>query len=138
MIKEFKDFAMQGSMLDLAIGFILGGAFGTVIKSLVDDILMPVIASVFGSPDFSNLFMVLREPEVDANMTSIEAVREAGGIALGYGLFINALIAFIILAFVLFLIVKNVNKMKKAAEEEDAGPTQEELLAEIRDALKRA
>ncbi len=138
MLKEFKDFAMKGNMLDLAIGFILGGAFGTVIKSLVDDILMPVIASIFGSPDFSNLFVVLREPAGDANMSSIASVREAGGIALGYGLFINALIAFAILAFVLFLIVKNVNKLKKAAEEEETGPSQEDLLAEIRDELRKA
>lgn len=139
MIKEFKEFALKGNMLDLAIGFILGAAFGTVIKSLVDDILMPVIASVFGTPDFTNLFVVLQEPADTAgvNMSSIEAVREAGGIALGYGLFLNALIAFLILAFILYLIVRNVNKLKKAEEEAPAGPSQEDLLAEIRDLLKK-
>ena len=144
MLKEFKEFAMKGNMLDLAIGFILGAAFSTVVKSLVNDILMPIVSSIFGTPDFSNLFVVLKEPAdmTDVNMTSIEAVREAGGIALGYGLFINALIAFIIMAFILFIVVKNVNKLKaKEEEEEEApppGPTQEELLGEIRDLLKKA
>ncbi len=144
MIKEFKEFAMKGNMLDLAIGFILGAAFGTVVKSLVDDIVMPIVSSLLGSPDFSNLFVVLKEPADTAgvNMASIQAIREAGGIALGYGLFLNALIAFLIMAFMLFLIVKNVNKIKKAQEEEapppePAGPTQEELLVEIRDLLKK-
>ncbi len=141
MLKEFKEFAMKGNMLDMAIGFILGAAFGTVIKSLVDDILMPIVSSVFGTPDFTNLFTVLKAPADTAgvNMNSIEAVREAGGIALGYGLFINALIAFIILAFILFLVVKNINKLKKAEEEAPpAGPTQEDLLSEIRDLLAKS
>ncbi len=143
MLKEFKEFAMKGNMLDLAIGFILGAAFSTVVKSLVDDILMPIVSSIFGSPDFSNLFLVLKEPAdmTDVNMASIEAVREAGGIALGYGLFINALIAFIIMAFILFIVVKNVNKLKEKEEEVEApppGPTQEDLLGEIRDLLKKA
>ena len=140
MLKEFKEFAMKGNMLDMAIGFILGAAFGTVIKSLVDDILMPIISAIFGTPDFSNLFTVLKAPAdtTGINMNSIDAVREAGGIALGYGLFINALIAFAILAFILFIIVRNVNKMKKAEEEAPpTGPTQEDLLGEIRDLLKK-
>ena len=141
MLKEFKEFALKGNMLDLAIGFILGAAFGTVVKSLVDDIIMPIVASVFGSPDFSNLFVVLREPADAAgvNMASIEAVREAGGIALGYGLFVNALIAFLLMALVLYMIVRNVNKLKKAEEEAPpAGPSQEDLLGEIRDLLKKS
>ena len=140
MLKEFKEFAMKGNMLDMAIGFILGAAFGTVIKSLVDDILMPIISAIFGTPDFSNLFTVLKAPAdtTGINMNSIDAVREAGGIALGYGLFINALIAFAILAFILFIIVRNVNKMKKAEEEAPpTRPTQEDLLGEIRDLLKK-
>ena len=124
MLKEFKEFAMKGNMLDLAIGFILGAAFGTIVKSLVDDILMPIVASVLGSPDFSNLFVVLKEPAdmTDVNMASIASIREAGGIALGYGLFLNALISFLIMAFILFMIVKNVNKLKK--KEEDVPPQQ--------------
>ena len=141
MLKEFKEFAMKGNMLDLAIGFILGAAFGTVVKSLVNDIIMPLVASVLGSPDFTNLFVILKEPAdtTEVNLASIEAVREAGGIALGYGLFINALIAFLIMAFILYLIVKNVNRFKKAEEVEEtpSGPSQEELLTEIRDLLKK-
>ncbi|NND06099.1 MAG: large conductance mechanosensitive channel protein MscL [Saprospiraceae bacterium] len=142
MLKEFKEFAIKGNMLDLAIGFILGAAFSTVVKSLVDDIIMPLVSAVLGSPDFTNLFVVLKDPAdvASVNMTSIEAVREAGGIALGYGLFINAVIAFLIMAFILYLIVKNVNKLREPEEkivEEPAGPTQEELLADIRDLLKK-
>ena len=141
MLKEFKEFALKGNMLDLAIGYILGAAFSTVVKSLVDDIIMPLVSAVLGSPDFTNLFVVLKDP-ADAssvNMASIEAVREAGGIALGYGLFINALIAFLIMAFILYLIIKNVNKVNQPEEApaEPAGPTQEELLADIRDLLKK-
>ena len=142
MLKDFKEFAMKGNMLDMAVGIIIGAAFGTVIKSLVDDILMPVVSSVFGTPDFSNLFVVLKAPADTAgvNMESIAAVREAGGVALGYGLFLNAFIAFILVAFTLWLVVRAMNKMKKKEEEAPApapaGPTTEELLIEIRDALK--
>jgi large conductance mechanosensitive channel len=141
MLKEFKEFALKGNMLDMAVGIVIGAAFGTVIKSLVDDLLMPLIASIFGTPDFSNLFILLKEPMDTAgvNMDSIAAVREAGGIALGWGLFINALIAFILVALALYVVVRNMNKLKKKEEEAapaPAGPTQEELLTEIRDALK--
>ena len=141
MLKDFRDFAMKGNMMDMAIGFILGAAFGTVVKSLTDDVIMPLVASVFGTPDFSNLFIVLRAPTdtTDVAMDSIAAIREAGGVALGYGLFINALIAFILVALVLWMIVRGMNRLKK---EEEApappppGPTAEELLTEIRDTLK--
>jgi large conductance mechanosensitive channel len=141
MLKEFKEFALKGNMLDMAVGIVIGAAFGTVIKSLVDDLLMPLIASIFGTPDFSNLFILLKEPMDTAgvNMDSIAAVREAGGIALGWGLFINALIAFILVALALYVVVRNMNKLNKKEEEAapaPAGPTQEELLTEIRDALK--
>ncbi|MFZ0391651.1 MAG: large conductance mechanosensitive channel protein MscL, partial [Calditrichia bacterium] len=102
MIQEFKKFALKGNMLDMAVGIIIGAAFATVIKSLVDDVLMPIVAAVFNTPDFSNLFVILRNPTGEV-FTSIEAARAAGAAALGYGLFINALIAFTIVAFVLFL-----------------------------------
>jgi large conductance mechanosensitive channel len=143
MLKEFKEFALKGSMLDMAIGIIIGAAFGTVVKSLVDDVIMPLVSSVLNAPDFTNLFVVLKDPQniAEVNMNSIVSIREAGGIAFGYGLFINALIAFLIVAFVLFLIVKSVNRMKRKEEEKavpEAAPglTQEELLTEIRDLLK--
>ena len=143
MLKEFKAFAMKGNMIDMAIGIDIGATFGTVIKSLVDDLLMPVISAIFNAPDFSNLFVMLKAPEVleGVNMESIEAVRAAGGVALGYGLFINAIIAFLLVAVALFFVVKSMNKMKK--EEEEAapapppGPSAEDLLAEIRDLLKK-
>lgn len=144
MLKEFKEFAIKGNMMDMAIGIIIGAAFGTVVKSLVDDILMPIISSIFKTPDFSNLFVVLKAPATTegVNMDSIEAVRAAGGVALGYGLFINAVIAFLIVALALFFVVKGMNQLKKKEEAAAAppppkGPTQEELLTEIRDLLKK-
>jgi large conductance mechanosensitive channel len=143
MLQEFKEFAVKGNMVDMAVGIIIGAAFGTVVKSVVDDILMPIISAVTGAPDFSNLFIILRNPTGEV-FTSIEAAREAGAVALGYGLFINALIAFLIVAFVLFMIVKSMNKLKRQQEAElDAEPeaepeppAQEKLLAEIRDLLR--
>lgn len=147
MLKELKEFAVKGNVVDMAVGIIIGAAFGTVVKSFVDDILMPIVSAVFGTPDFSNLFVVLKRP-ADAsavNMESIAAVREAGGVALGYGLFINAVIAFAMVATALFFVVRAMNslKRKKAAgivEETPASefepPAQEKLLAEIRDLLK--
>ena len=142
MLKEFKEFAAKGNMLDMAVGIVIGAAFGTVIKSLVDDLLMPVISSIFGSPDFSNLFVLLKEPAdmAGVNMESIAAVREAGGVALGYGLFLNSLIAFLLVALALFAVVKGMNKMKKeeeAAAEAAPPPADIVLLEEIRDLLKK-
>ena len=141
MLKEFKEFALKGNMVDMAVGIIIGAAFATVIKSLVDDIIMPIVSAIFQAPDFSNLFIVLRNP-TGATFTSIAAAREAGAVAVGYGLFINATIAFLIVAFVLFMVVRAMNKMSKAKAAEAAveappAPTaQEVLLSEIRDLLK--
>ena len=138
MLKEFKDFAVKGNMVDMAIGIVIGGAFGTIVKSLVADIIMPIVSGVFSVPDFSNLFVTLKGTgEV---FTSVEAAREAGASVLAYGTFINALIAFIIVAWALFMVVKAINKMKKEQEAEPEapkGPSEVELLAEIRDALKK-
>lgn len=142
MLEEFKQFALKGNMVDMAVGIIIGVAFATVVSSLVDDVVMPVVSAVFQAPDFSNLFIVLRNPTNEA-FTSIEAARDAGAVALGYGLFINALIAFLIVAFVLFLIIKHMNRLmeQKASEAKtpDAPPApspEEVLLAEIRDLLR--
>ena len=143
MLEEFKKFALKGNMVDMAVGIIIGAAFATVVRSLVDDIIMPAVAAIFSVPDFSNLFAVLRNPSGEA-FTSIEAAREAGAVVLGYGLFINALIAFLIVAFVLFVVVRNMNRlMEKKADEAEAPAAppepspQEVLLAEIRDLLKK-
>jgi len=142
MLKEFKEFAIKGNMLDMAVGIIIGAAFGTVVSSFVGDIVMPIISSIFSAPDFGNLFIVLKAPAdaANVNMSSIAAVREAGGVALGYGLFINALISLLIITLALFMVVKGMNKLKKeqeAAAPAPAGPTAEDLLAEIRDLLKK-
>ncbi len=142
MLQEFKQFALKGNMIDMAVGIIIGAAFATVVKSLVDDVIMPIVSAVFQAPDFSNLFIVLRNPTNEV-FTSIEAAREAGAVALGYGLFINAVIAFLIVAFVLFVVIKNMNRLleQKAKEAESpaappAPSAQEVLLAEIRDLLR--
>ena len=141
MLKEFREFAVKGNMLDMAVGIILGAAFGTVVKSLVDDILMPIVSGVFGAPDFSNLFVVINNPTGEA-FTSIEAAREAGAAAIGYGLFINAVIAFLLVALALFFVIKGMNNIRRRQEQEEAPPPPVEppediqLLREIRDALK--
>ena len=126
MISEFKDFAIKGNMVDMAVGIIMGGAFGTIIKSLVDDVIMPPIGLLIGGIDFANLKWVLKAADGDT-----EAV------AIHYGLFFNAVLAFAVVAFVLFQLIKAMNKMKKAEEEAPAAPPKQEvLLEEIRGALK--
>ncbi len=139
MLKEFKEFALKGNMLDLAVGIVLGVAFGTVINSLVNDILMPVISGIIGTPDFSNLFLVLRNP-TGAAFTSVTAAREAGAAVLAYGLFLNAVISFLIVAAALFFVVKGINQLRrqKEAAPPPPPPTAEvRLLGEIRDLLRR-
>ena len=142
MLDEFRKFALKGNMIDMAVGIIIGAAFATVVRSLVDDIIMPFVAAIFSSPDFSNLFFVLRNPTGET-FTSIEAAREAGAVVLGYGLFINSLIAFLLVALVLFVVVRNMNRLTEKKAEDAKSPAappaasaQEVLLAEIRDLLK--
>lgn len=136
MLKEFKDFAMKGNMVDMAIGIIIGGAFGALVKSVVNDILMPVIGLILGGADFTNMFVQL----AGAPAETLDAAREAGA-TLAYGNFITLLINFIIIAWVLFMIVKAMNAAKKKEEEAPAAPPeppkQEVLLEEIRDLLKK-
>lgn len=141
MLKEFKEFAVKGNMIDLAVGIIIGGAFSTIVKSLVSDIIMPTISGILNIPDFSNLFVVLKGVEGEV-FTSVEMAREAGASVLAYGLFINAVISFLIVAIAVFFLVKGVNSLKREQEpetdsEEPKGPTEVELLAEIRDSLKK-
>jgi len=140
MLKEFKDFAVKGNMVDMAVGIIIGGAFGTIVTSLVNDIIMPPIGMLLGGVDFSNIFIQLSG---DTKFASLAAAQEAGAATINIGLFINALISFLIVAWALFIVVKGINKLKKEAEEAPAeapapAPAQDiVLLGEIRDLLKK-
>ena len=135
-IKEFKEFAMKGNVMDMAVGVIIGGAFGKIVSSLVSDVLMPLIGKLTGGISFTDLFVNLG----DGNYQTLAAAQEAGAAVLAYGQFIQNIIDFIIIAFCIFLMIKGMNKLKKQEEpapEAPAGPTQEELLTEIRDLLKK-
>ena len=137
MLKEFKEFAMKGNVLDMAIGVIMGGAFGKIVSSLVSDVLMPPIGLLTGGVDFSSLFLNLS----GTPQASLTAAKAAGVPTINYGVFLQATFDFIIIAFVIFLLVKQMNRFKKEAPPAPpappAGPTNEEkLLMEIRDALK--
>ncbi|MEA1976383.1 MAG: large-conductance mechanosensitive channel protein MscL [Chloroflexota bacterium] len=123
MIKEFKEFAMRGNVLDMAVGVILGASFGSVISSLVDDVIMPPIGLLLGSVDFSNLFIVLSEGDVPGPYLSIAEAQLAGAVTLNYGLFINTIITFLIVAFAVFLLIRSVNKIQRADEESASEPT---------------
>lgn len=113
MLKEFKAFAMRGNVIDMAVGIIIGAAFGSIVKSLVDDVIMPPIGMLLGNVDFSDLFVVLREGTTPAPYLTVEAAREAGAVTLNYGLFINALVSFIIVAFAVFMLIRALNKLKR-------------------------
>ena len=137
MLKEFKDFAMKGNVLDMAIGVIIGGAFGKIVSSLVSDVLMPPIGLLMGKVDFSSLFLNLS----GTPQPSLAAAKAAGAPTLNYGVFLQSVFDFIIIAFVIFMLVKQANRFKKEAPPAPPapppGPTNEEkLLMEIRDALK--
>jgi large conductance mechanosensitive channel len=133
MISEFKEFAMKGNLVDMAVGFVMGTAFATVVTSFINDVFMPAISPVMGGIDMANLKYVMKDAVMAADGTV--ATPE---VAINYGLFINALIAFIIVAFVMFMIIKGMNKAQKADEEAPAAPPANEvLLAEIRDLLAR-
>jgi large conductance mechanosensitive channel len=139
MFKEFRDFALKGNVIDLAIGVIIGAAFGAIVSSVVDDVFMPIIGLILNGIDFSNLFVPLFPPE-GATYPTVAAAKEAGVATLNYGLFINAVVKFTIIAFVLFLVVKGINRLRRKEAEKPAAPpaptTEEKLLTEIRDAIK--
>ena len=141
MIKEFKAFIARGNVLDLAVAVIIGAAFGAIVTSLTEDVIMPVIGAVFGGLDFSNYF--LRLGPIPAGFTgdptSYAALKEAGVAMLGYGSFLTAAINFLIIGFVIFMLVRQANKLigKKEAESAPSGPSEVELLTEIRDELRR-
>jgi large conductance mechanosensitive channel len=135
MLKEFKEFAMKGNVVDLAIGVIIGGAFGKLVTSVVEDLIMPIVARITGNVDFSNLFVGLNEKVVAPGLA---AAKEQGPV-FAYGNFITILINFLIIAWVLFMIVKAMNRMKKVEPEAApaAPPAQEVLLGQIRDLLAK-
>jgi large conductance mechanosensitive channel len=135
MLKEFRDFAMRGNVIDLAVGIIIGAAFTTVVNSLVKDIIMPPIGYIMNGIDFSNFFITLTGGEYP----SLKAAQDAGVVSINYGVFINAVINFLIVAFAVFLLVKQVNRFKRQAEAAPPPPPSksEELLSEIRDLLRQ-
>jgi large conductance mechanosensitive channel len=136
MVQEFKEFALKGSVMDLAVGVIIGGAFGKIVDSVVNDLIMPVVSRFTGGLDFSNLFIPLRELPPDMPHT-LEAVTKAGIPVFAYGHFITVAINFAILAFIIFQMVKFMNRLKKATPPTPAAPAEDVvLLREIRDALK--
>lgn len=133
MLKEFKEFALRGNVVDMAVGIMIGAAFSTIIKSLVDDILMPPLGLATGGVDFSNLFFALNGEHYD----SLAQARQAGAPTINFGLFINNVIAFLIVAFALFMVIRGMNYLRRKQEEApEVPPSQEvQLLKEIRDAL---
>jgi large conductance mechanosensitive channel len=138
MFKEFRDFAIKGNMIDLAIGVIIGAAFGAIVSSIVDDLFMPLLGLLTIGVDFSNLFIVLKNPD-NVAVPSLAAAEAAGVSTLNIGLFLNAVVKFLIVAFVLFLVVKGINALKRqeAVDPKPAAPNREEvLLTEIRDAIR--
>jgi len=127
MFKDFKEFAMRGNVVDMAIGIVIGAAFGTIVKSFVDDVLMPPIGLLLGNVDFSNLFITLKEGAKAAGpYASLTAAKAAGAVTLNMGLFINTIISFIIIAFAVFLVIKGINRMKREKEAPPAEPTTKE------------
>lgn len=139
MFKEFKEFAMRGNVVDMAVGIVIGAAFGTIVKSFVADVLMPPIGILLGNVDFSDLFAVIKDGATAGPYATLEAAKQAGAVTLNYGAFLNTVISFLIIAFAVFLVIRAINKLQKQEEKEEAAPEppkQELLLAEIRDLLK--
>jgi large conductance mechanosensitive channel len=123
MLKEFKEFAMRGNVVDMAIGIIIGAAFGGIIKSLVSDVIMPPIGMILGKVDFSNLFLVLKDGTAAAPYASLAEAQKVGAVTMNYGVFANTVINFLIVAFAVFFLVRSINKLKR---EEEAAPTTKE------------
>jgi len=144
VLKEFRDFAVKGNMLDMAVGIVIGAAFTAIVSSLVDDILMPPIGLVLGGVDFSDLFVKMRDGNPPGPYATIQAARDAGAVTWNIGLFINALVKFVIIAFALFMVVKGINQIRRMAEKKaeepkapPAPPREVVLLEEIRDLLAK-
>ena len=123
LVEEFKKFAMRGNVVDMAVGIIIGGAFGTIVKSLVNDVVMPPIGLLLGGVDFSDIFITLKEGAIAGPYATVTAAKEAGAVTLNAGLFINSVISFLIVAFAVFMVIRNMNKLKRKEEAPPAEPT---------------
>ena len=139
MLREFRAFIAKGNVLDLAVAVIIGAAFAKIVASLTDDIIMPIIGKIFGGLDFSSYFVLLGPVPADyhGSMADYAALKKAGAPVLGWGAFVTEVVSFLILAFIVFLMIKAANKAMRKGPDAAAGPTEVELLTEIRDELKR-
>lgn len=138
MLNEFKSFALKGNVVDLAVGVIIGAAFGNIVKSLVDDIIMPPIGFILGNVDFQNLFIVIKEGTLKAGpYETLKEAMEAGAVLIRYGNFANTVVSFIIVAFSVFILVKQLNRLKRSTPEPAPLTLEQTLLTEIRDSLKK-
>lgn len=126
MLREFKEFAMKGNVIDMAVGIIIGAAFGTIVSSLVQDVIMPPIGLLLGNADFSNIFAVLKEGKTAGPYTSVAAAKAAGAVTINIGVFVNTIISFVIVAFAVFLLVKTINRLRRKEEAPPAAPTTKE------------
>ena len=140
LLQEFKEFAIKGNVVDMAVGIIIGGAFGTIVQSLVKDVIMPPIGLVLGKVDFSNLFVVLKEGTQAGPYLTVDAAQKAGAVTFNYGMFINTIITFTIVAFAVFMLIRAINRLKRQEEAKPAAAPAEEivLLREIRDSLRKS
>ncbi len=126
MLKEFKEFAIKGSVIDMAVGIIIGAAFGTIVTSLVQDVIMPPIGLLLGNVDFSNIFAVLKEGKAAGPYASVAAAKAAGAVTMNFGVFLNTIISFILIAFAVFLLVRSINRLKRQEEAPAPAPTTKE------------
>jgi large conductance mechanosensitive channel len=139
MFKEFREFAMRGNVVDMAVGIIIGAAFGRIVDSMVKDLIMPPLGLLLGKVDFTNLFIVLKHGITPGPYLTVDAAQKAGAVTVNYGMFVNNIVSFVLVAFAVFLLVRSINRLRrKQAESPEAAPPPAEdvlLLREIRDAL---
>jgi large conductance mechanosensitive channel len=126
MFKDFKEFIMRGNVIDMAVGIVIGAAFGIIIKSLVEDVIMPPIGMLLGNVDFTNLFLILKEGTTAGPYASLVDAKKAGAVTINYGAFINTVISFLIIAFTIFIVIRNINKLRREKEVPSPAPTTKE------------
>jgi len=126
MFKDFKEFIMRGNVIDMAVGIVIGAAFGLIIKSLVEDVIMPPVGMLLGNVDFTNLFLILKEGTIAGPYASLVDAKKAGAVTINYGMFINTVISFLIIAFTIFLVIRNINKLRREKEVPSPAPTTKE------------